>query len=170
MAAQSLSGDEDFFRPLHELVERQVLPMVDWYQRKKRWPRRLHKCTTAAVIVMGALIPIASAWSASTSARVFVGVVGVAITTVTSLAASYDWYRRWRIFTLAQSTLESELANWEFAIARARLVPPDDGRAEAIAATAKLLDAVNHARNEETEAFFESQGDRNALATSRFEE
>lgn len=155
--------------PLRELVERQVVPLIEWYQRKKRWPRRLHKSTTAAVIILGALIPIASAWSASTTARVFVGVVGVTITTVTSLAASYDWYRRWRLFTIAQGQLESQLATWEFAMARAEMLPPEEGRAEAIAATSVLLEAANHARNEETEAFFESQGDRAGVA-ARFDE
>jgi uncharacterized protein DUF4231 len=159
----------DNLHPLRELVERQVLPLIDWYQRKKRWPRRLHKSTTAAVIILGALIPIASAWSASTTARVFVGVLGVTITTVTSLATSYDWYRRWRLFTVAQSQLESQLATWEFAMARAAMLPAEEGRADAIAATSVLLEAANQARNEETEAFFESQGDRVGVM-ARFDE
>lgn len=160
---------DDFLRPLRELVERQVVPLIDWYQRKKRWPRRLHKSTTALVIILGALIPIASAWSASTPARVFVGIVGVTITTVTSLAVSFDWYRRWRLFTVAQNQLESELATWEFAIARARMLPVEEGREQAIAATSVLLEATKKAWTEETEAFFESQGDR-AVVPPRFEE
>ncbi|MFL6125599.1 DUF4231 domain-containing protein [Actinophytocola sp.] len=159
----------DDLRPLRELVERQVLPLIDWYQRKKRWPRRLHKSTTAVVIILGALIPIASAWSASTTARVFVGVVGVIITTVTSLAVSFDWYRRWRLFTIAQSQLESQLGTWEFAMARAEMLPSEEGRAAAIAATSTLLEAANQTRNEEAEAFFESQGDKSVL-TARFDE
>jgi hypothetical protein len=165
-----VSPADDYLRPLRELVERQIMPMIDWYQRKKRWPRRLHKSAAAVVIILGALIPIASAWSASTPARVFVGAVGVTITTVTSLAVSFDWYRRWRLFTVAQSHLESQLATWEFAIARARMLPAEEGREEAIAATSALLDAANQARNEETEAFFESQGDRAVLTTARFDE
>lgn len=166
----SAPEQDDYTLPLRELVERRILPLIDWYQRKKRWPRRLHKSSSAAVIVLGALIPVASAWSASTTARVFVGAVGVTITTVTSLAASYDWYRRWRIFTVAQSALESQLASWELAIARARMLPEEQGRAEAFAATTALLEAANQARNEETESFFESQGERTALAPARFEE
>lgn len=161
---------EDYIQPLRELVDRQVIPLIDWYQHKKRWPRRLHKASTAAVIILSALIPVTTAWSASTTARVFVGVVGVAITTVTSLAASYDWYRRWRIFTIAQSTLESRVASWEFALTRARMQPEGEGRAEAFAATAELLEAANQARNDETESFFESQGDQTPLATTRLEQ
>lgn len=160
----------DFVHPLRNLVEQQVLPLIDWYQRKKRWPRRLHKATTAVVIILGALIPIASAWSGSTPARVFVGIVGVTITTITSLAASYDWYRRWRLFTVAQSQLESQLATWEFAIARARMLPEGEGRTEAIAATSALLKAANRARSEETEAFFETQEDQAAAISARVEE
>jgi len=165
-----VSAPDDDLRPLRELVERQVLPLIEWYQRKKRWPRRLHKSTTAVVIILGALIPIASAWSASTPARVFVGAVGVTITTVTSLAVSFDWYRRWRLFTVAQSQLESQLATWEFAMAQARMLPPEERRTNAIAATSVLLDAANQARNEETEAFFENQGDRAVLTSARFDE
>lgn len=144
--------------------------MIEWYQRKKRWPRRLHKSTTAVVIILGALIPIASAWSASTTARVFVGVLGVIITTVTSLAVSFDWYRRWRLFTVAQNQLESQLATWEFAIARAELLPAEERRTAAVAATSVLLDAANQIRDEETEAFFESQGDKAVLSSARLEQ
>jgi hypothetical protein len=161
---------DDFLQPLRELVDRQVLPQIEWYQRKKRWPRRLHKSTTAAVIILGALIPIATAWSASTAARVIVGILGVTITTVTSLAVSFDWYRRWRLFTVAQNQLESALAMWEFAIAQARLLPADEGREAAVVATSALLEAANKARNEETEAFFENQGDRASVTTARFDE
>jgi hypothetical protein len=166
----AVPSPDDYLQPLRELVERQVPPLINWYQRKKRWPRRMHKSTTAVVIVLGATIPIASAWSGSTTARVFVGVVGVFITTVTSLAVSFDWYRRWRLFTVAQSQLESQLLTWEFAIARAQMLPAEEGRVEAIAATSILLDAANQARNEETEAFFENQGDRAALMPARFDE
>jgi hypothetical protein len=164
------SDREDYTRPLRELVNRQVLPLIDWYQRKKRWPRRLHKAASAAVIVLSALIPITSAWSSSTAARVFVGVVGVSITTITSAVASYDWHRRWRIFTVAQSALESQLASWEFAIARAQMLPNEEGQAEAIAATRDLLDAANRARSEETESFFETRSDNAGLPPGRFEE
>lgn len=165
-----VSAHDHHLRPLREFVERQILPLIDWYQRKKRWPRRLHKSTTAIVIVLGALIPIASAWSAATPARVFVGVVGVIITTVTSLAVSFDWYRRWRLFTVAQGQLESQFATWEFAMARAEMLPVEEGRAEAIAATSILLEVANQARTDETEAFFESQGDRSVSMTTRFDE
>jgi hypothetical protein len=162
---------DDFVLPLRELVDRQVMPLIDWYQRKKRWPRRLHKSTTAVVIVLGALIPIATAWSGSTPARVFVGILGVTITTVTSMAVSFDWYRRWRLFTLAQNQLESSLATWEFTVAQARMLPSaEEGRAAAVEATSVLLEAANRARNEETEAFFEGQGDRAVVMPARVEE
>lgn len=160
---------DDHLSPLHELVERQVMPLIDWYQRRKRWPRRLHKATTAVVIILGALIPIASAWSASIPARVFVGAVGVTITTVTSLAVSFDWHQKWRLFTVAQGKLESQLATWEFSMARARMLSPEEGRAEAIAATSRLLEASNQARNEETEAFFESHGAEVLPVTAKFD-
>ncbi|HEU5073918.1 MAG TPA: DUF4231 domain-containing protein [Polyangiaceae bacterium] len=157
------ASSDSFVRPLRELVEQQVLPLIAWYQRKKRWPRRLHKATTAGVIILGALIPIASAWSGSTAARLFVGIIGVVITVITSLAASYDWFRRWRLFTVAQARLESELAKWEFAIARARMLPEEEGRGKALDATAALLEVAESARSEETEAFFENQRDPAAI-------
>jgi hypothetical protein len=165
-----VSSPDDYLRPLRELVERQVLPTIDWYQRKKRWPRRLHKSTTAVVIILGAMIPIATAWSGSTPARVFVGALGVTITTVTSLAVSFDWYRRWRLFSIAQSTLETELATWEFTIAKAQLLPAEEAREAAVAATSALLEAANRAQREETEAFFESQGDRAVVMPARPDE
>jgi uncharacterized protein DUF4231 len=162
----TVPAEDDYVRPLLEFVDRQVTPLVDWYQRKKRWPRRMHKATSAAVIILGALIPIASAWSAGTAARIFVGAIGVAITTLTSLAASYDWHQRWRIFAVAQGLLETQLANWELAIAGARMLPDQEGRAEALAATVTLLEAVNRARKEETESFFEREANGTVLPSA----
>jgi hypothetical protein len=49
-------------------------------------------------------------------------------------------------------------------------LPAEEGREAAVAATSVLLEAANKARNEETEAFFENQGDRAAVTTARFDE
>lgn len=152
----ALPNDDDL-EALRSLVDRQVISLIQWYQRKKRWPRRLHKSTTTAVITLGALIPLASAWSSTAGTRIFVSIIGVLITTLASLAASYNWQERWRLFTLAQNTLESALADWEFAVTKAQLsASPDQSRAEILAATEKLLEAANQAREEETKSFFSS--------------
>jgi Protein of unknown function (DUF4231) len=148
---------DDDLTALRSLVDRQVISLIQWYQRKKRWPRRLHKLTTTAVITLGALIPLASAWSSTAGTRIFVSIIGVLITTLASLAASYNWQERWRLFTLAQNALESALADWEFTITKAQLSgSPGQARTELIAATEKLLETVNQAREEETKSFFSS--------------
>lgn len=152
----ALPNDDDL-QALRTLVDRQVIPLIQWYQRKKRWPRRLHKSTTTAVITLGALIPLASAWSSTAGTRIFVSIVGVLITTLASLATSYNWQERWRLFTLAQSTLESALVDWEFTITKAQLSgPPEQARPDILAATEKLLETANQAREEETKSFFSS--------------
>ena len=142
---------------MRSLVDRQVIPLIQWYQQKKRWPRRLHKSTATAIITLGAVIPLASAWSSTSGTRIFVSIVGVLITTLASLAASYNWQERWRLFTLAQSTLESALADWEFTITKSQLSgSSDQARTEILAATEKLLETANQAREEETKSFFSS--------------
>ena len=46
---------------LRTLVKREVVPLIGWYQRRKRWPRRLHRLSGVVVIALGATIPLLSA-------------------------------------------------------------------------------------------------------------
>jgi hypothetical protein len=92
---------------LRALVEREVVPLIDWYQRKKRWPRRLHRLSGIAVIGLGATIPVLSAYTDAQPARVLVGTAGAVITVITGLATVYEWQKTWRIFTVAQTELEA---------------------------------------------------------------
>ena len=97
---------------LRTLVEREVLPLIQWYQRKKRWPRRLHRLSGVLVIALGATIPLLSAYSASPPTRIVVGTAGAVITVITGLATVYEWQKTWRIFTVAQAELETERLAW----------------------------------------------------------
>ncbi|ALG08978.1 DUF4231 domain-containing protein [Kibdelosporangium phytohabitans] len=161
------SRRDDDLEELRRLVDQQVMPLVDWYQRKKRWPRRFHKFTAGTVIVLGAVIPIASVLPGSTATRVIIGAIGVAITAISSLSASYDWHRKWRLSSIAQNLVESHLATWELAMTKARLAPSPVSMDDAIAATEALITAANRARNEETRGYFEDQREISAPRLDR---
>jgi hypothetical protein len=140
------------------LVDRRVVPLVEWYQCKKRWPRRLYRATTTMVILLGASIPLLALGEPSEATRLLASVVGVTISGLTGLAAVYDWQRRWRIFTGAQTALEGRLAEWELAFAEAgQTVPPERTREIRIAATRDLVTAAAAIRQGETEDFFAGQ-------------
>lgn len=152
-----MSGDQeqaDFVR-LREIVDRHVMSLISWYQRKKRWPRRLHRLSSALIIGGSAFVPIATAWSAGTAARLMVATAGVLVTAVAGFATAYDWHRRWRLFAIAQNALEARIAEWEFALAAAELLPSvEQQRDEAVSATRDLLAAAGRIRRVETNEFF----------------
>ena len=132
---------------LRALVEREVLPLIDWYQRKKRWPRRLHRLSGILVIGLGATIPLLSAYSDSQPARVLVGAAGAVITVIAGLATVYEWQKTWRIFTVAQTELEAHRLRWELAL----------GTADAEADQERRLEHAALARRTETAEFFAEQ-------------
>lgn len=141
-----------------EIVERHVRTLIDWYQRKKRWPRRLYRATTVAVILLGASIPLLSLGEPSAGTRLLTATVGVMISGLTGLATVTDWQRRWRIFTGAQTSLEVRLAEWELALAEAELVKPAERAQQMkLEATKNLLTASAAIRLMETQEFFAGQ-------------
>jgi hypothetical protein len=142
---------------MRALVEREVVPLIHWYQQKKRWPRRLHRLSGIVVIALGATIPLLSAYT-STAVRLVVGVAGAIISIITGLATVYDWQKTWRIFTVAQTELEAHRLHWELALGAAAADPDQDARlARAVAATGILLDQASQARRTETAEFFADQ-------------
>jgi hypothetical protein len=140
-----------------EIVDRHVRPLIDWYQRKKRWPRRLHRATTVAVILLGASIPLLSISEPTYRSRFLTATVGVAISGITGLATVTDWQRRWQIFTAAQTSLEVRLADWEMALTEASLAEADKAQQMKVEATRNLLAAASTIRLSETEEFFAGQ-------------
>lgn len=154
---------------LRTLVEREVVPLIDWYQRKKRWPRRLHRLSGIAVIGLGATIPVLSAYTDAQPARVIVGTAGAVITVITGLATVYEWQRTWRIFTVAQTELEAHRLRWELALGAADAEADQDERLRrTVAATENLLEHAALARRTETAEFFAEQTElpRPTLTTS----
>jgi hypothetical protein len=137
---------------LRALADREVLPLIAWYQRKKRWPRRLHRLSGIVVIGLGATIPLLSAYSDRGPVRIAVGVAGAVITIITGLATVYEWQKTWRLFTVAQTDLETARLRWELALHAAEGTP--DRLARAVAATESLLETATHARRSETTEFF----------------
>jgi hypothetical protein len=145
---------------LRALVEREVMPLISWYQRKKRWPRRLHRLSGVVVIGLGATIPLLSAYADSTRVRVAIGVAGAVITVITGLATVYEWQKTWRIFTVAQTELEIHRLRWELALSAAETDPDQDERLRrAVAATEALLEQATLARRSETAEFFAEQSE-----------
>ena len=145
---------------LRGLVEREVVPLIGWYQRRKRWPRRLHRLSGIVVIGLGALIPLLSAYSGSGPVRVIVGAAGAVITVITGLATVYEWQKTWRIFTVAQTELEAHRLRWELALGAADAEADQDERLRrAVTATEALLDAATLARRTETADFFAEQAE-----------
>jgi len=143
------------------IIDRHVRPLIDWYQQKKRWPRRLHRTTTVAVILLGASIPLLSVAEPSYRSRLLTATVGVTISGLTGLATVTDWQRRWQVFTGAQTHLEVRLADWELALAEAELSEPGRARELRIEATRNLLNAATAIRLAETDEFFASQPSSN---------
>jgi hypothetical protein len=140
---------------LPDLVDRHVRPLVDWYQQRKRWPRRFYRMTTVAIILLGASIPLLTINEEHCDSRFLIASVGVSISGLTGLATVTDWQRRWQVFTAAQTSLEARLAEWELALAEAQLAEPDQAPQMRFDATKELVTAAMAIWQSEMEAFFE---------------
>jgi hypothetical protein len=137
-----------------DLVDRHVRPLIDWYQAKKRWPRRFYRATTVAVILLGASIPLLTISDDDCGSRLLIATVGVTISGLTGLATVTDWQRRWQVFTAAQTSLEARVAEWELALAEAGLAEPDQARQMRFDATKELVTSAMAIWQSEVEAFF----------------
>ena len=143
---------------LRSLVAREVVPLIDWYQRKKRWPRRLHRLSGILVIALGAFIPLLSAYSDSQPVRIAIGAAGAVISVITGLATIYEWQKTWRIFTVAQTELEAHRLRWELALGSADAETDQQERLRrAVAATELLFEQAALARRTETAEYFAEQ-------------
>jgi hypothetical protein len=143
-------GEDGMF----DLVDRHVRPLIDWYQTKKRWPRRFYRMTTIAVILLGASIPLLTINDDHCDSRLLIASVGVSISGLTGLATVTDWQRRWQVFTAAQTSLEARVAEWELALAEADLAEPEQARQMRFDATKELVTSAMSIWQSEMEAFF----------------
>ena len=145
---------------LRALVGREVVPLIEWYQRRKRWPRRLHRLSGIVVIALGATIPLLSAYADTGSIRVIIGVAGAVISVITGLATVYEWQKTWRIFSLAQTEMEVHRLHWELALTAADASRDQETRLNlAVAATEDLMARASLARRSETAEFFARQSE-----------
>lgn len=138
-----------------DLVDRHVRPLIDWYQKKKRWPRRFYRATTVTIILLGASIPLLTINDDQCDSRLLIASAGVSISGLTGLATVTDWQRRWQVFTSAQTSLEARVAEWELALAEAELAEPDQTRQMRFDATKDLVTAAMAIWQSEMESFFE---------------
>lgn len=149
---------EECIPRLEEIVDNAVLAEIQWYQRKKPRLRRLTRFSTVSVSVLGACIPLVAIWD-SPAGRTLSAIVGVLITGIASLANSSRWQDRWRAFSVAQTELESSVAQWRLAIARTSAAddPETDKIEAANQATQALLQRAIEVRRAEMSDFFTIQ-------------
>lgn len=140
------------FDIMDELVTRYVRDTIGWYQQHKSTPRRLYRAATAIIVVAGATLPLLSSFS-GLFPRLATSAISVLIAALTSLNAMYRWDKVWQVFTLAQTQLESMLADWELHMSTLDQASDTD-RAQAKALTASLLAATRSVSESEAEEFF----------------
>jgi Protein of unknown function (DUF4231) len=150
----------DGLSAFREIVEEHVRAAAQWYQDHKGAPRRLYRLSTVLGIVVGATIPMFSLLDAP-GARLMAAIGGIVVTAVAALNAAYRWDKTWQVFTLAQTQLEAQLAEWELRMLIAESAPTREQREKAGAsATRELLIASRSIRESEAEEFFRSIAQR----------
>jgi hypothetical protein len=139
---------------IQRIVDNYVKKTSEWYQRKKRGPRRLYKLSVGVTIVGGASIPLLASFEGPLF-RLAVGVLGAAIAVVSGLSSFYRWERKWQIFAAAQFELEHALRVWELRLVDARSNRSQDEALKLIqAGTEQLLELTRRVRDAETNEFF----------------
>ena len=92
------------------LVDKHVVPEIDWYQSHKAVPRRLHRGSTVLIVILGATLPFVAGIEALW-ARTVTGVLGVCIAALAGLSTAFQWNRIWHVFADAQAELVSCAGN-----------------------------------------------------------
>jgi hypothetical protein len=96
---------------MEAVVDSYVRQCHDWYQVKKRSPRRVFYTTSILVITLSAVITLISAREGA-EYRLTVGIIGVIITVASGINTLLRTERAWQTYALAQFNLEYLLRKW----------------------------------------------------------
>lgn len=155
-----------FLTEMSRIQRDYVASRVAWYQDKKKWPRRLARGTTIALIVLSSSVPFLTGvdgWRKD----VLLPIVALLIAALSGLKAAYQWERTWQAYAVAQFLIEDATGKWNVEMTRARhAVSAKASMDRAYRATLELLHVASTARDEETKAYFEDLRAA-AVATSR---
>jgi hypothetical protein len=139
---------------MEAVVDSYVRQCHDWYQVKKRSPRRVFYTTSILVITLSAVITLISAREGA-EYRLTVGIIGVIITVASGINTLLRTERAWQTYALAQFNLEYLLRKWDLKISEAKYCT-EEAQALGIArkATEEIIEEAKKVRGGETEEFF----------------
>jgi len=146
--AETLESTEITMR---ELVNKHIVPNLQWYENHYRLPRFFFRLSGLVVVIGSLLLPIISSANYEHN-KTLTLVVSLTVAVFSSLATFYRWDEAWHSRIKAQMDLQSLLAQWELDLAAAKV--KQDAQNEVIAATQRLFIAANQIVGMETEVFF----------------
>jgi hypothetical protein len=135
------------------------------YYRDRAWRKRIwFRAMSVAVIVLSGVLPLIAAfahdalvWSIAFSKDFVVAAISAAIAILTGLTTHFRWDVGWRSQTEALFALQGLKAEWEGAIARARLSKSADRLAELAAAFERFRTRTFEVVHAEMGDFFKVQ-------------
>jgi hypothetical protein len=132
-------------------------PRIEWYERHSFAPRIYFRIAGILTILFSVSLPaVAAIPSAKFDYKdIVLSVMSVAIAALTGLSSFFRWDNMWRRNKTAQMDLQRYVAKWELEITNARLLLPDDQKANHIyKATDDLLVNAATVISSESEGFF----------------
>jgi Protein of unknown function (DUF4231) len=135
-----------------QLVNRHIVPTIEWYQDHSMGPQYLFRTAGFVVVTGSVVLPVLSTMNEWKFKTLAVSVVSLTIAICSSIATFYRWDASWRSRIKAQMELKGVLAQWELDLAAARI--KDDPRKEVVEATQRLFAAAMRLAGAETEGFF----------------
>lgn len=161
--AENEDDISEYLKEVESIQTAYVASRISWYQNKKKWPRRLARATTIALVVLSSGVPFLAS-SNGWKKDVLLPIAALLIAALSGLKASYQWEKTWQAYAVAQFMIEDALGTWKLKMSRARRSSsPKAGIDRAYRATLELLRVASTAREEETKVYFE---DLRAAATS----
>jgi len=141
-----------FVRELRQLVEKQIMPSVEWYSTHTAWPRVAFRLAGVIVVIGSLLLPVITAVKDLPFRDGLLTTVSLAVAIVSSLSTFYRWDSTWQTRTKAAWELRGLLAKWELALKFAETA--ENPLEAARSATQKLFDDSLDVIGSETNQFF----------------
>jgi hypothetical protein len=145
-----------------KFVARNVSPIRDWYQQKKKFPRRMYKVSLVVVVSSGVAIAGLSGVEGDWP-NTLVALLGSITAVASALAAAFRWERRWDLYTKAQMDIEAAVRRFELAVEKSTGTlaqdPSDGGIEEAVEVLCSTVDSI---LSDETALFFKELSNSSA--------
>jgi hypothetical protein len=127
--------------------------LMEFYDRRAHWHRRLYRATGVSVILIGAALPLMAAPSYP-GKQIIVSLAGTVVAALTALRAFYRWDQSWILLRTTEMALTDAYWQWRAQIDGALRSEASGGQDARHAVTEAFLVRLTELRQREADSYF----------------